>query len=209
MSETLKTGDKIRVALEGEVVCGGDDWTYCIHLGERRDVYVVVDDVPTVEILERATGPAWDPVGTVRAELDGSAVYVKTLDGRWSTVARRSGEEPSSFAGNELGMSKILGAVPGSPAAEATSVDPARHGGVESILADSPEPDKSRVYMINPNSQAPCRQYWYEAGEGWAFGDDGKRASSVPLTWDDIRADHRHTFPWHVSRTQRPSVGAS
>ena len=114
-----KMGDKIRITFEGVLT---DRPNEHFRWSERPEGATVSwspgDSRVSIEILERADDPSKDPVGTIRAELDDSAVYVKTQDRRWTRVSSRSCEGGFSFAENEMGMSKVIGAVPGTTAAE-------------------------------------------------------------------------------------------
>jgi hypothetical protein len=113
-AETPREGDKVRttytVVREGTVTEVTRDGAVYVDGQYMNNRY-------KVDILERADDPSKDPVGTIRAELDDSAVYVKTQDGRWTTVNTRNGTH-ISFAPNELGGTKVLGTVLGTPVAE-------------------------------------------------------------------------------------------
>lgn len=249
MSETPKVGDKVRFTIEAEYIrpSANHDVSDHLVLAGAGDEYTLPYEA-AIEILERADDPKNDPVGTIRAELDGSAVYVKTQDRRWSRVSSRSCEGGHSFAENEMGMSKLVGAVPGTPAAvaetaKAAPVEPEyeyyrSHGGrlwrvlngvaelfcapywfvdrsatpaerpdlythldgkpaelqpkpVE-ITAESPEPDRSKVYRDRQGDR------WSYNG-GWRFYDADARYRSSTYPWGLVASLFPAVFPWRLA----------
>jgi hypothetical protein len=106
-----RKGDRVRVTYEAE-------WAAPTQVGRytrRENGYLTVPEDATVEVIEPADDPSKDLVGTVRAWADGP--YVRSDRDPywpWVPVHRDGGNDHRSMTGT-----KIIGVVPGSPAAEA------------------------------------------------------------------------------------------
>jgi hypothetical protein len=110
---TPKPGDKVRVTYEA--VWDQDRGTHYWLRDLTDGTTASVPNTATVEVIRPADDPSKDPVGTVRTWHDGP--YVRSdLDPRypWIPLHRDGGNHHRDMIGRE-----IIGAVPGTPAAEA------------------------------------------------------------------------------------------
>lgn len=119
MSDTPKVGDEIELRYRGRVHrLRSDGYVQFRNNGPWYGTSKRLEPVASVEILERADDPAKDPVGTVRENTGGfGGVYVKTAvqhgEVPWIHVER------GFRTGHPETVGKIVGTVPGTPAAEA------------------------------------------------------------------------------------------
>lgn len=116
--------DRVRVVLDGRYVRESDLED---HDGGFAGCFVDVDGVllyvppsATVEVLERADDPSKDPEGTQRLveyDCEPARVFTASEDGafdnRWVAL------NGATYSDAEIAGSKVIGAYPGTPAAEA------------------------------------------------------------------------------------------
>jgi hypothetical protein len=103
----FKPGDKVRVTYEAT-------WDYPNAFNDYTDPF---PEGATVELIERADNPANDLVGTVREHKYDTGVMVKT-GGGWRLVGNGWNGD-TTWDDTDCSLSKVIGAVPGTPAAEA------------------------------------------------------------------------------------------
>lgn len=129
-----RKGDRVRwTRMRPQVIEGiledVDGDAYAIRDGELRLHACQTEDV-TVEVLERADDPSSDEVGTVRKDPEYGEVVAKV------SLSREEGRPWHSFDGGSTVTDQrvkewpVIGAVPGTPAAEAQNV------GIGQILPD-------------------------------------------------------------------------
>lgn len=200
-----RKGDKVRYTVEGVVTTVGD---YLTRIEQADYVGVSVNhdgEHGRLEILERADDPSKDPIGTVRGA-DGWIVVRRDTRGSpalpWATLVTPEGQRVVNFHASDHAVSglPVIGAVPGTPAAEA-AVEPAAEEplaewerallepGRTSWDASGPEPDRSKRYSDSDGWD------WSYNGRGWTWTGS---PIAVGHTWDELVSDEIPTaaFPW-------------
>jgi hypothetical protein len=106
-------GDKVRVTYEGIYTKYGT----VLH-SSRLSLGFEIPSGSTVEVLESADDPSKDPVGTV-ADLSSGCPIVKIGPDQWVTVwPGRPSSKVEVFSNGFVKDRKVIGAAPGTPAAE-------------------------------------------------------------------------------------------
>jgi hypothetical protein len=116
MSETPKVGDRVRVTYEGTVSVA--DGSVRVSVGDYFNEWAPID--ATIEVLQPADGLETDLVGTVRENTGCyGGVYVKVHANLADYESSAWLHPAGGFFGTLDTVGPIVGAVPGTPAAEA------------------------------------------------------------------------------------------
>lgn len=170
----IEVGDKVKVTLEGRVTYVYRDK---LHVDVDAGFEEELEEVPVskVEVLEKVFEAWQDLIGTVRQGVRGS--WVKVGINRWVLA----GECDSSVLENAAftADNPIIGAVPGTPAAQAQEP--------KVIQYDDDEPDRSKKYK-----DVEGDIWWYSTVvEGWTCAEpyvhlspgDGRHWVNLILRW--------------------------
>lgn len=116
MSETPRVDDKVRVSFEGSY--GMNGFQPFVQGPDGKRIYPT-PEWGAVEILERAAGPAKDPIGTVRQIPLSEHVVIKTasVDCPWRVPGQVYSGELTGYSDAVVASWPVIGAVPGTPAA--------------------------------------------------------------------------------------------
>jgi hypothetical protein len=119
---TPRLGDKLRVNFDTTAAERSDD-PYMVNVivaGQHGDDRVVAVPSYAVEVLERAVGPRYDLTGTVRQGSNGDIVvrWHAPSDYSWAGITG-----PENCRDSDVEDWPVIGAVPGTPAAEAQAQD--------------------------------------------------------------------------------------
>lgn len=133
MSEQPRPGDRVRVTFEGR-------WTgHSDEIEQDNGRVIAVDtDIETVEIVEPADDPSADPIGAVRRGVAPMEVWIKVNHDRWAYAGTTSStaQYGDEYIRQTDYRSDVIGAVPGTPAAEANPVPPQVLVRVREMLAN-------------------------------------------------------------------------
>lgn len=109
-----KPGDRVRVSFETVVNYAGN------FPGSKMTGWFDLDNY-SVEVIKRADDPAADPIGTVRETNLSVAVKTAAKSYPWKMVNRSLTVDPRNidgFMNESRALGRIIGAMPGTPAAE-------------------------------------------------------------------------------------------
>lgn len=125
-------GDRVRVSFEGEYVRKADGDHHIVKAD--HDWCHETPNGAVVEVLEPADDPSKSPIGEVRRSSTAAVTVIKvgdTVATRWQAV------ETDASLGNEFVAGwEVIGAVPGTPAAEQNPVPPPVLARVRELLTN-------------------------------------------------------------------------
>lgn len=124
----FKQGDRVRVTFEAEYVRPSINHEVEGHvLNTYEDgCHITVPFTADIELIERADDPSKDPVGTVRKG-SGSIAIRTDVEARTTMPWLILGNPSDWFRNEQVTGWKVIGAVPGTPAAaKLTADDPKR-----------------------------------------------------------------------------------
>jgi hypothetical protein len=197
VSEQPRPGDRVRITYEAEY---RSDWE---AVGKDGTVIYPADAV--VEVVEPADDPSKDPEGTYRRS--DSGVVVARLDEQdesgveWVVVFRCGATDRRMYDHREVTGWPVIGAVPGTPAAEAQRHDMG-YCGTCKVVHDEREP----AVQLSPHGWEP-RVFQSDGPEPpedvkalrWLDRDPGAR-------WEYL-IHTRSGWVWAPSPTTRPLLG--
>jgi hypothetical protein len=207
-------GDRVRVVYEGEYrrdATDPEEWGGIVKATDGKGGLVgVIDGWAVVEVVEPADDPSADPIGTVRRGVAPMEVWIKVNHDRWAYAGTTSStaQYGDEYIRQTDYRSDVIGAVPGTPAAEAQRQDvgycgPCKvvhderepavqlspHGWEPRVFqSDGPEPPED-VTVLRWLDRDPAARWEYlvhtPSGWVWTSGPDQKpHAPATGAYWD-------------------------
>lgn len=177
-----RKGDKVRLVIEGEVGSTYASAALGFKNGPVIPGYVVQS--AKVEILERADDPSKDPVGTVRRSV--SLTYTKSehagCNGNLPWVRLTGDGNVRTYSDGEVVGLPVIGAVPGTPAAEAAE-EPLAEWERE-LLEPEYEYYRGEPHPLAYRLHGDTVEYYSDDDASWKWdGDDGWWAGVIRKSW--------------------------